>query len=111
MQASFTLLEDPPLCDSADVLSTRDATHRRRRCEWPVLDLPLLNRMRRGPLRPVSPDLKERAKGVVRAAAAGCDFDGGILGNVEFLLESRVQLLLECLYREVGSSLQYWIYS
>ncbi|PGH03444.1 hypothetical protein AJ80_08692 [Polytolypa hystricis UAMH7299] len=100
----MTSIEEVILSHNADELYTRESMHRRRRCEWPTPNLPLLNRMRQGPVGSVSPALKQRGIDLITAAAAGCDFDmpyrsdGGILGIIEVRLDSRLEPLLVSLY-------------
>ncbi|EFR03677.1 hypothetical protein MGYG_06673 [Nannizzia gypsea CBS 118893] len=70
-QASVTLLEALILRDHVDVVFFKETVHRRRRPEWPTLDLQLMEQMQR--------------------TAAECDFDnafrddGPIMGRLEYL--------------------------
>ena len=88
-EAALILLEELILYDKADVLYSREATHRRRRVEYPILGLALLNRMRQGDSRSAPPHIRKQVTATVQEFSAECDFDntyfgdGSILGQLE----------------------------
>ncbi|PGH07767.1 hypothetical protein AJ79_06155 [Helicocarpus griseus UAMH5409] len=66
---ALALVEELILRDNVDVLYNCEAAHRRRRSEWPSLDLTLLNQIR-GRFTAPSSALIQKAKQAVNSAAA-----------------------------------------
>ncbi|KZF21188.1 hypothetical protein L228DRAFT_284252 [Xylona heveae TC161] len=100
--AALALVEDLLLRDSVDVDFHLELMHRRRRREWPSMDLTVLNQMTIRREHP-DPEVRRRAADLVRAEAADCDFDqpqredGAILGELE-LANPNYSMLLQALY-------------
>ncbi|OAL64388.1 hypothetical protein A7C99_4458 [Trichophyton rubrum] len=89
IRASVALLEELVLRDHVDVMFLKQTVNRRRRSEWPTLDLQLMQQTRRV-IPPSSGSLARRIQEHVHEAAADCDFDnalrddGPILGRLEY---------------------------
>lgn len=104
IQASVTLLEELVLRDHVDVVFLSQNVHRRRRSEWPTLDLQLMQQTRRA-IPPSSGSLARRIQEHVHAAAADCDFDnalrddGPILGRLEYPNTPYDEILRALYYR------------
>ncbi|EEQ33428.1 hypothetical protein McanMca71_001415 [Microsporum canis] len=104
IQASVTLLEELVLRDHVDVVFLRETAHRRRRLEWPTLDVRLMQQMRRN-MVPPSSSLVRRIQDHIQSAASKCDFDsalmddGPILGRLERRQPPYAEILRALYYR------------
>ena len=69
-RAALTLVEDLIFRDQADVNFETRTMHRRRRVEWPSLDLPALRRIVRQPLHPQQAAMDQALRAVHQAVSA-----------------------------------------
>lgn len=111
--AAFTLLEDLLVRENADVAYNRESNYRRKRTEWPCLDLTLLNRIRREKPKPQHPQVTASIKGMVQAACAACNSyspyyeDGNVFGELE-QSEPDYESLMKVLYWRSRQQVAVW---
>lgn len=121
-ETALILLEELVLRDQADVLNDPRSIHRRRRFEWPTLDLPNLRRLQQEPgPGGKSPAAQAQVIRVVAEAVSACygptipdhqlPGDGGIIGQLR-RKNPDYEMLLNNLYwraRQQSAVFDLWV--